>query len=59
MPLPITRRQALAALAARIAVLRLGHAAAPHGDHLDYLVNGHLHRPDGDHCDDHGPVQRV
>jgi hypothetical protein len=29
----------------------------PHGDHLDYLVNGRLHHPHGDHCDDHGPVQ--
>jgi hypothetical protein len=26
----------------------------PHGDHVDYLVNGHLHHPHGDHCDDHG-----
>jgi hypothetical protein len=29
----------------------------PHGDHVDYLVNGHLHYPHGQHCDDHGPVQ--
>jgi UDP-2,3-diacylglucosamine pyrophosphatase LpxH len=28
----------------------------PHGDHVDYLVNGHLHHPHSDHCDDHGPV---
>jgi len=34
-----------------------GHDAVPHGDHVDYLVNGHLHHPHGDHCDDHGPVQ--
>jgi DNA-binding transcriptional ArsR family regulator len=34
-----------------------GHEAVPHGDHVDYLVNGHLHHPDGDHCDNHGPVQ--
>jgi hypothetical protein len=33
-----------------------GHEAVPHGDHVDYLVNGHLHHPHGDHCDDHGPV---
>ena len=33
-----------------------GHEAVPHGDHIDYLVNGHLHHPHGDHCDDHGPV---
>jgi hypothetical protein len=36
-----------------------GHEAVPHGDHVDYLVDGHLHHPHGDHCDDHGPVQRV
>lgn len=36
-----------------------GHAAVPHGDHIDYLVDGHLHHPHGDHCDDHGPVQKV
>jgi hypothetical protein len=29
----------------------------PHGDHVDYLVDGHLHHAHGDHCDDHGPVQ--
>ena len=34
-----------------------GHPAVPHGDHVDYLVDGHLHHPHGDHCDDHGPVQ--
>jgi hypothetical protein len=34
-----------------------GHEAIPHGDHVDYLVNGRLHRPHGDHCDDHGAVQ--
>jgi hypothetical protein len=33
-----------------------GHDAVPHGDHMDYLVNGHLHRPCGNHCDDHGAV---
>lgn len=33
-----------------------GHEAVPHGDHVDYLVDGHLHHPHGDHCDDHGPV---
>src|ERR1700687_2816048 len=33
-----------------------GHEAVPHGDHVDYLVDGHLHPPHGDHCDDHGPV---
>ncbi|CCE25679.1 hypothetical protein [Methylotuvimicrobium alcaliphilum] len=33
-----------------------GHAAIPHGDHIDYIVNGRLHHPHGDHCDDHGPV---
>ena len=34
-----------------------GHQAVPHGDHVDYLVNGRLHHPHGDHCDDHGPVE--
>lgn len=33
------------------------HARVPHGDHVDYLVNGHLHHPHGGHCDDHGPLQ--
>jgi hypothetical protein len=28
----------------------------PHGDHVDYLVDGHLHQSHGDHCDDHGPI---
>jgi len=36
-----------------------GHEAVPHGDHVDYLIDGHLHHPHGDHCDDHGPVQRA
>lgn len=31
-----------------------GHEAVPHGDHIDYLVDGRLHHPHGDHCDDHG-----
>jgi hypothetical protein len=34
-----------------------GHEAVPHGDHIDYLVDGELHHPHGDHCDDHGPVK--
>ena len=34
-----------------------GHEAVPHGDHLDYLVDGHLHHPCGDHCDNHGPLE--
>lgn len=33
-----------------------GHDAVPHGDHVDYVVDGHLHRACGDHCDDHGQV---
>lgn len=33
-----------------------GHEAVPHGDHIDYLVDGRLHHPHGDHCDDHGPL---
>jgi hypothetical protein len=36
-----------------------GHPAVPHGDHVDYLVDGHLHHPHGDHCDDHGPLPVV
>jgi len=33
-----------------------GHPAVPHGDHMDYLVDGHLHHPHGGHCDDHGAL---
>jgi hypothetical protein len=33
-----------------------GHPAVPHGDHVDYLVNGHLHHAHAGHCDDHGPL---
>lgn len=36
-----------------------GHEAVPHGDHIDYLVEGRLHHPHGDHCDDHGVVEVV
>ncbi len=36
-----------------------GHPAVPHGDHVDYLVDGHLHHPHGTHCDNHGAVQIV
>jgi hypothetical protein len=28
----------------------------PHGDHMDYLIDGRLHHKHGDHCDDHGPL---
>jgi hypothetical protein len=34
-----------------------GHEAVPHGDHVDYLVDGHLHHPHDGHCDDHGGVK--
>ena len=34
-----------------------GHDAIPHGDHVDYVVNGHLHHPHNGHCDNHGKVQ--
>lgn len=34
-----------------------GHEAVPHGDHVDYLVEGHLHHAHGTHCDDHGPLK--
>ena len=36
-----------------------GHEAVPHGDHVDYLVDGHLHHPHGNHCDNHGPLEVV
>ncbi len=36
-----------------------GHEAVPHGDHVDYLVDGHLHHPHDGHCDDHGAVKVV
>jgi hypothetical protein len=34
-----------------------GHPQVPHGDHVDYLVDGRLHHRHGDHCDDHGALQ--
>jgi hypothetical protein len=34
-----------------------GHEAVPHGDHVDFLVDGHLHHPHGTHCDHHGPLR--
>ena len=34
-----------------------GHEAIPHGDHVDYIVNGRLHHVHDGHCDDHGPVE--
>lgn len=33
-----------------------GHDAVPHGDHVDYLVDGHLHHSHGGHCDHHGAL---
>ncbi|MBS2012858.1 MAG: hypothetical protein JST00_08230 [Deltaproteobacteria bacterium] len=36
-----------------------GHEAVPHGDHVDYLVDGHLHHPCTGHCDDHGRLAVV
>jgi hypothetical protein len=36
-----------------------GHAAIPHGDHMDYVVNGRLHHAHDGHCDDHGVVELV
>lgn len=35
-----------------------GHEAVPHGDHIDYLVDGHLHHVHEGHCDDHGKVKK-
>ncbi|HXW69871.1 MAG TPA: metalloregulator ArsR/SmtB family transcription factor [Methylocella sp.] len=34
-----------------------GHLAVPHGDHIDYLVDGTLHHPHGGHCDNHGLIE--
>ncbi|TPV94814.1 MAG: hypothetical protein B7733_13455 [Myxococcales bacterium FL481] len=36
-----------------------GHEPVPHGDHIDYLVDGHLHHVHDGHCDNHGPVEVV
>jgi hypothetical protein len=36
-----------------------GHEAVPHGDHIDYLVDGHLHHPHQGHCDNHGPLKTL
>lgn len=36
-----------------------GHEAVPHGDHVDYLVDGHLHHPHNGHCDNHGSIEIV
>jgi len=33
-----------------------GHEAVPHGDHVDYLVDGRLHHVHAGHCDDHGAL---
>ncbi len=33
-----------------------GHEAVPHGDHVDYLVDGHLHPQHSGNCDNHGSV---
>ena len=36
-----------------------GHEAIPHGDHVDYLVEGHLHSPCNGHCDTHGELTKA
>jgi hypothetical protein len=36
-----------------------GHEVVPHGNHVDYLVDGHLHHPHSTHCDDHGKLDVV
>ncbi|OSZ64497.1 hypothetical protein CAP39_13135 [Sphingomonas sp. IBVSS1] len=33
-----------------------GHEAVPHGNHVDYLVDGRLHHVHAGHCDDHGAL---
>ena len=38
---------------------RRGHEPVPHGDHVDYLVDGTLHSPHGGHCDDHGAADHT
>lgn len=35
------------------------HEQVPHGDHVDYLVDGRLEHVHEDHIDDHGPVDVV
>lgn len=32
------------------------HEQIPHGDHIDYLVDGKLHHRHDGHCDDHGAI---
>jgi hypothetical protein len=44
---------------AAVTGLGCGHEAVPHGDHVDYVVDGHRHYPHGDHCDNHGPLEVV
>jgi len=34
-----------------------GHETVPHGDHIDYIVDGRLHHVHDGHCDDHGPIE--
>ncbi len=36
-----------------------GHPQVPHGDHIDYLVDGHLHHYHNGHCDNHGKIQII
>jgi len=36
-----------------------GHEAVPHGNHVDYLVEGRLHYLHDGHCDDHGALKVV
>ncbi len=36
-----------------------GHEQIPHGDHVDYLVEGRLCYQHGDHVDDHGSVKVI
>jgi len=36
-----------------------GHEPVPHGNHMDYLVDGRLQHQHGDHVDDHGPLRLV
>lgn len=33
-----------------------GHESLPHGDHIDFIIDGRLHYPHQGHCDDHGQI---
>jgi hypothetical protein len=59
LPVDATNPAVCAPVACRCTHDDCGHETVPHGDHVDFLVNGRLHHRHGDHCDDHGPVSVV